>query len=429
MFRLLLRRDFGLLWLGGLVSIAGDWALDSALPYFVYQRTGSTLATAGMVAAELGPGIVLGSLAGVFVDRWDRKRLLVGANVLQVAAVSLLLLVPGGGSIGFAYVAAAAVSLVAAFSVPAENALLPTLVRDADLVPANSLNALNNRLGRLIGLPVGGAALGLLGLRGVVVIDAATFLAAAGLIALISPQRATERAVEAAEAATSAWVAFWRQWVAGLRIVRREGTIAVVFCVLGLMTFGGTMLDPLHPAWVRSVLDRGPGVYSLLLTTHAVMGIVGALVVGRFGGGVGPRTLMGWSSIFAGCILLLKFNVPVVALAFALTLPIGISSVASAVGVQTLVQRTIPDVYRGRVFGSLEASGALLSLLGAIVGGFLGGAIGIVAALDVAAGLTIVAGLVVLRAFPRSGTRRSPRAGACRPSLDRPPLERTSASP
>src|SRR5262249_23999073 len=104
------------------------------------------------------------------------------------------------------------------------------------------------------------------------------------------------------------------------------------------MTFGGTMIDPLHPAWVRSVLEQGPGVYSLWLTAHAVMGIVGAVVVGRFGGAAGPRTLMGWSSIFAGCILALKFNVPVLAPAFALTLPIGISSVASAVGVQTLVQ-------------------------------------------------------------------------------------------
>jgi MFS family permease len=407
--RLLRRRDFGLLWVGGLVSIAGDWVLNAALPYFVYARTGSTLATAGMVAAELAPGIFLGSVAGVFVDRWDRKRLLVVANVLQAAAVALLLLVPGGGWIGFAYVTAAAVSLVSSFSVPAESALLPTLVTDEELVPANALNALNNRLGRLIGLPIGGAVLGLAGLRGVVLVDMASFAGAAVLISLISSQRVAERALEVAEAAVTAWAAFWRQWLEGLRIIRRERAVALVFFVLGLMTFGGTMLDPLDPAWVRSILDQGPGVYSLLLTAHAVTGIVGALVVGRFGDRLTPRTQMGWGSIAAGTVLLVKYNTPVLPLAFALTLPIGITSVASAVGAQTVVQRTIPDAYRGRVFGSLGATGALLSLLGAVVGGFLGGAVGIVPGLDVAAALTILAGAVVLRAF------RPATAGTCTP--------------
>jgi len=82
MLAVLRRRDFGLLWLGGLISVAGDWVLYAALPYFVYARTGSTVATAGMIVAELAPGVVLGSIAGVFVDRWNRKRVLVVANVL-----------------------------------------------------------------------------------------------------------------------------------------------------------------------------------------------------------------------------------------------------------------------------------------------------------------------------------------------------------
>src|SRR5215218_7113094 len=189
MLALLRRRDFGLLWLGGLVSIAGDWVLRAALPYFVYERTGSTVATAGMIAAELAPGILVGSVAGVFVDRWHRKRVLVLGNLLQAAAVALLLLVPDGGWLGFVYVAAVAQAMVAAFSVPAESALLPTLVGDEDLVIANSLNALNNRIGRLVGLPLGGTLLAVLGLRGVVVADCATFFAAAALIAAISVPR------------------------------------------------------------------------------------------------------------------------------------------------------------------------------------------------------------------------------------------------
>jgi MFS family permease len=128
MLAVLLRRDFALLWAGGFASIAGDWVLNAALPFFVYERTGSTIATAGMIVAELAPGVVMGSISGVFVDRWDRKHVLVVSNVLQAATVGALLLVARPELLWLVYAVAAVQSLIASFSVPAEGALLPTLV-------------------------------------------------------------------------------------------------------------------------------------------------------------------------------------------------------------------------------------------------------------------------------------------------------------
>jgi predicted MFS family arabinose efflux permease len=388
------RRDFGLLWLAGLVSVAGDWVLYAALPFFVYERTGSTIATAGMIAAELTPGVLLGSVAGVFVDRWDRKRLLVAANLLQAAVVALLLLAPHGW-LWVVYAVAAVQSSVAAFSVPAESALLPSLVGDADLVAANALNALNNRLARLVGVPVGGTLLGLVGLESVVLVDSATFVLAALIIAPIATPR---RRPALAETAHSAWAKFWREWHEGLAIVRHN-RIAVIFGVLGLMTFGGTMLDPLQVAWVRDTLGRGPQVLAWLTTAHAAAGIAGTLVVGRFGARVAPRTLVGWSGLAAGAFLAVKFNLPSVPLALALSALGGVTAVISSVGVETLVQRGVPDAQRGRVFGALGASGALLSLAGATTGGALAEVVGTTTMLNVAAALIVLAGLVVLWAF------------------------------
>ncbi|MBA3310896.1 MAG: MFS transporter [Nocardioidaceae bacterium] len=400
------RRDFSLLWFGGLVSIAGDWVLYAALPYFVYAETGSTVATAGMIAAELAPGVLLGSVAGVFVDRWDRKRVLVGSNLLQAGVVALLLLVPLGGWLWLVYAVAAAQSAVAAFSMPAEGALIPALVEDKDLVAANALNALNNRLARLIGIPVGGTLLGVFGLQPVVAVDCATFVVAALLIAPIAtPGAARASPAEddpTAAVAKSAWASFWEDWLGGLRLVRRERMIALIFVVLGLMTFGGTMLDPLDVAWVRDVLGEGPQVYAWLITAHAASGIVGTLLVGQYGGTLSPRHLIGCSSVAAGAALAVKYNVPVLPLAVALSVFTGATSVVSSVGVETLVQRGVPDEYRGRVFGSLGASGALLSLSGAGVGGLLAEVVGIVTMLSVAAGLTVLAGLVVLVALAGS---------------------------
>jgi predicted MFS family arabinose efflux permease len=387
---LLRQRNFALLWFGGLISVAGDWVLYAALPFFVYERTRSTIATAGMIAAELGPSILVGSFAGVYVDRLDRRRLLVVTNVLQALTVSTLFVVARGGPLWVVYTVAAGQSVLASFSQPAESALLPSLVGPDVLLAANSLTALSNRTARLVGVPLGGVLLGLLGLEPVVVADALSFLAAATLVAAVvaPPRMRTEEASS-----------FSGEWRAGLRLIRRERAIAVLFAVLGLMTFGGTMLDPLYVAWVRDALHRGPQVYALLLTAHSVAGIVGSLAVGASGARFTPRLLVGWTSFGAGAALIVKFDVPTVELAFALSLLGGATSVVSSVSIETLAQRTVHEDFRGRVFAALGASGALFSLAGAVVGGVAARAVGVTAMLNVAAGLVILAGAVVLRAL------------------------------
>jgi MFS family permease len=165
------------------------------------------------------------------------------------------------------------------------------------------------------------------------------------------------------------------------------------------MTFGGTMLDPLYAAWVHDVLGRGPEVYGLLLTVHSATGIVGTLLVGRYGGRVSARRLIGWGSLVAGASTALKYNVPTVPVALSTTAVSGVTSVASSVGVETLAMQTVPERFRGRVFASLQATTFLLSLLGALTAGALAEVVGIVPMLNVATALIVLAGLVVLRAF------------------------------
>ena len=215
MLKVLLRRDFALLWTGGLVSIAGDWVLNAALPFFVYERTGSTIATAGMIVAEFAPGVVMGSIAGVFVDRWDRKYVLVVSNVLQAATAAALLLVTRPELLWVVYTVAAVI-VVTSFSVPAE-ARSCRAVRDADLVPANALNALNNRIGRLVGAPVGGLLLASGGLHGVVVVDCVSFLLAAALVAPIrAPRRVAAEGGADVALAASAGAVFVHEWREGM---------------------------------------------------------------------------------------------------------------------------------------------------------------------------------------------------------------------
>ena len=142
MLSVLRKRDFALLWWGGLVSMLGNWLLSVALPIYVYQSTGSTLATATMFIAGAVPRVLFGTVAGVFVDRLERKRTMVVCNVLLALTLAPLLLVEASGAGWLIYVVAFVQSSVAQFFAPAENALLPTLVNKEHLASANALNAL-----------------------------------------------------------------------------------------------------------------------------------------------------------------------------------------------------------------------------------------------------------------------------------------------
>ena len=147
------------------------------------------------------------------------------------------------------------------------------------------------------------------------------------------------------------------------------------------------------------MLEEGPQVFAWILTVHAASGILGTLAVGRLGGRVAPRVLIGWGSLVAGAALALRYNLPSVPLALAMSAVAGVTSVASSIGVETLAMQSVRDEFRGRVFGSLGATLGLLSLAGAATAGLLAEVVGIVPMLNVATALTALAGLVVLRAY------------------------------
>ncbi len=206
MLTVLRQRNFALVWVAGLISLTGDWLLSVALPLVVYELTGSTLATAATVATRVLPRLLLGSVAGVFVDRWDRRRTMIAANLLLGLCLLPLLLVRSADWLWLLYLVSFVQAILAQFLAPAENALLPLLVAEADLVPANALNGLNNNLARLVGPPLGGLVVAAWGLGGAALLDAASFLVAAGLVALVrAPGGAPRAATPGAGAAAGAF--------------------------------------------------------------------------------------------------------------------------------------------------------------------------------------------------------------------------------
>lgn len=179
-------RDYRLVATGQLLSSLGDWLLLVAAPYYVLRLTGSTLATGLSMGAETLPALALGPVAGVFADRWDRRRTMLAADLLRAASVALMLLVHHPDQVWLIYLALVAEASFGQFFNPAQQALIPALVgRGPQLSAANSLAALIGGTVRLLGGPLGGALYALTGFAPVVALDAGSYLASALLITAI----------------------------------------------------------------------------------------------------------------------------------------------------------------------------------------------------------------------------------------------------
>jgi MFS family permease len=391
--------------------MTGDWMLLVALPIYVYQATGSALATGAMFAAGLVPNVLFGSVAGVFVDRWDRKRTLVFGNTLLALSVLPLLVVPQTGWLWVVYAVAFVQSCFGVFNEPAENSLLPALVGDERLVSANSLNATNNNLARLAGPALAGLVVGWFGLVGVVVVDAASYLVSAALVSLISARSAPERPEEAPPAdaggAAAAFSGVWREWAEGLRLVGTGRVLLTVFGVGAVTGLGEGVFLALFPPFVRVALGGGALELGWLMSAQAVGGVLGGLVVGAAAARLSPPRLLGSGAVLFGLIDLAIFVYPSfvqsIAVGLALFVLVGVPAAGMLAGLQTLLQTSAKDHLRGRVFGALGTTQALLMLAGTLLGGALGDAVGIVPVLVVQGGAYVAAGILVLVLLAHDG--------------------------
>lgn len=393
MSRLLRQRDFRLLWAGALISMMGDWMLMTALPIYVYQLTGSALATSITFAASTVPGLALSSIAGVFVDRWDRRRVMIVCNVLSALALLPLLAVRSPGQVWIAYAVAFAQSCIARFFRPAENALLPLVVGADDLVAANALNALNDNLARLAGPPLGGLIAGMASLPGVVLADALSFALAGALLALVRPPAA--RISEETHPPSVG-----RELRAGLALAWRRPMVRLICAIGAICSIGEGIMSVMFILWVSKVLGGGAQEMGLFMAAQAVGGIVGGLLIGRVGQALGPVRLLWMSGVLFGAIDLLLFNYPRVAggiwPGLALIALVGVPAVGFFTAQTTLLQQHVPDAYRGRVFGAIGMLSATCYLISTLAAGLVGGGLEPMAVLTVQGAAYVAAGLLVL---------------------------------
>lgn len=409
-FALFRNRNFGLLWTAGLISMTGEWLLRVALPIYIYQLSGSAVATATAVGIRVAIGMIGAPIAGALVDRWDRRRVMVFANVLLAASLLPLLLVDSPDRLWIAYVAIAAQAMLAVFILPAEHSMLPRLVPEMDLPAANGLNALNNNLARLIGPALGAIVAVTMGIEGAVLLDSAAILIAAGLAALIT---GTYRA-EAAEDRH-----LIREIGQGLDAVRHSRVLLALFAVVMVTAIGEGIMGSLLAVFVIDALLGGETTIGLLMSAQAVGGIIGGLLTGVVARRFKPHHLFAGGLVLFGVLDLVIFNYPrwiqSANPAVVIILFVGIPAAIMTAAAFTMLQSAVADHLRARVFSVILVVESLGGLIGATLAGTLTDRYGVINVLTGQGAAYVIAALVFILVLGRRGTAPEPQPSRLQP--------------
>ena len=396
--RLALNGSFTALWAGQLVSIFGDRIHQAALATAVLVVTGSPLATTLVFVAGTLPNLVFGPIAGTLVDRWDHKEVLVVSDLLRAATV-LLLPIAIVSNVVLVYPLVFLMATISVFFRPARVAILPRLVRGDELLTANSAMWVGETLGDVIGWPLAGLFLVILGpaLPVAFWLDAVTYGASALLLSTIVV-RALDRSSRSGNATGDEAAGLVNELKAGWRFLRNEpvllaNTIQAIFAQLTVGVLFGLTAVYAEEVFGRIGFDF-EAVYAFIEGAQASGNLVGGFVVGLIAARIakGRMVIVGYAAF--GLLTTWMAFTQNIALVLAIGFGIGVANMVFIIPSQTLFQERTPQHLIGRVIGFRFAlvGGAMTLSIG--LGGVLAEVVGSVPVIAVFGMVSMAAGLV-----------------------------------
>jgi MFS family permease len=369
MLAILRQRNFFLLWSGFLISSLGDWLLITALPFYIYGRTGSAFATGALYIAETLPILFFSTLAGVLVDRWNRRHVLLFSHILSAALLLFLLPAQSPTNLWLVYIVACAESILAQFTFSASSALVPHLVTNNQLTAANAANSFSQEIARLLGPALGGLLLGFFGFASVILIDSFSFCCCTLLIWFIAlpiqkmhvhPTLITSSLAEIHTAKRSNIPNEWRK---GLLLLREKRFIAALFLVANISMLGEGFGRVIFVPFLRNIIHLNALEFGWVVTIQGVGGVIGALCHDRLRKSIPTTLLIAVSGLLLGIFNLMIVLFPSFSLLLMIYFCGGGPVVFFFIGIVTLLQQSTPDSYRGRIFGLYSTLNTVLLLI------------------------------------------------------------------
>jgi DHA3 family macrolide efflux protein-like MFS transporter len=392
------------------VSQVGDYfailALMVVVAGFTENNAQVTTYVSGLMIALTLPRLLFGVLAGVFVDRWDRRRTMIVSDLVR--SVVTLLMIPAflTKNLWAIYVLAFTMSTFATLFNPAKGALLPLLVSKEQLVSANSLSQTSMMMAGFVGPALAGPIFAVFGPWVAFVFDSFSFLVSAVAIWAIRMPKA-EPAVEQTttdETEVSPLRRVWQELIEGLRALFLNRVMAVVSLVFAVTMLGVGALNVLWVAFLRvnfgfetGELAWRIGVIDIVFSAGMV---IASIAVGNFMSHIAPKWFIVWGLIFGGAFIAPLGYLSNYWILVALCLIVGASIAPTNTGTATLTQIVVPNHQLGRVGGGIGTIVDTASLVSMSLAGVLAATLGIAATFLLAGLLCIVGGAIAWLFIP-----------------------------
>jgi MFS family permease len=339
--------QFRLLWISSVCFFGGVWTQTMILGWMVFELTGSAFMLAMFTTFRFAP-LLLGPFWGMLSDRFDRRRLVILANVLALAAIAAVAAIAFAGAAGVGVLMAAGLvlGLAQAPAQPARAALVFDLVGRENLSNANALNALAMSSSQMVGPAIGGALIGVLGAPAALALSSAWYGIALVALWLMG---ATTGGVAAHHESP------WRMIVGGFAAIGRN---RVALSVMLITLFANMLLWPVFqsfmPVFAERILGMDAAGLGMMLTCAGLGGMVGSLTIAMLGEVRGQGTIFAWATVSWGVLWALFALSREPWLSFLLLCGIGLASAPFIVYQTTLLLMVTPSRVQGRAMGVQE---------------------------------------------------------------------------
>lgn len=356
-------RNFLLLWLGQLVSQLGDRVHALALIWWVLEETGSAALMGTVLIAATVPAVVLGPFGGGYVDRWNRKAVIVGMDFVRglVVVWIAVLAIRGTLEIWQLLVGTAAMAVASVLFGPAVNATIPNLVRRSEITRANSLSQMVAQGTGIAGPALGGILVAIWGVGGVFLLNGLSFIAS-GVSELFISMPTIERG-----AAQRKHIVV--ELADGFSFVRNQPTIFGILKTAAVLNFFTAPLAILLPIVARDYLGRGAEAFGFIMAAFSVGFLAASAVLAAIRDVKRKHSFIILGvSLAGGCLIAMGVFVTYPSY-ITLMATIGVLLGLANILIMSYFQTVVPDELRGRVFGfMMTLSGGLQPLAFGVVG-------------------------------------------------------------
>ena len=341
-------KNFGFLWAGHLIYHAGDAIYMIALPWLMLELTGSKILTSHVAMAAYLPAVLFGLVAGVLIDRYNRKWIMIFSDILRFLLVAIVPL-----ALIFDFITPMLIGVItfllstfATFFYPARDSLIPYIVTPEELPAANSAISISGQMSHLMGPLFAGLGISFFGLTHLFTADAISFLFSIVLISFIVIPFKKNRSYKHSTK--------FQGIIEGLRYVYGHKGLRLLLLLTfinNIFIMGPAIIG--IPVFVREILSADFGVYAQLETSMAAGMIIGSIIFWKAVKRINPISILLFGIVMDGITYTFLYFVNSSFLATLILLIHGIGIPLITVSRTTIIQAVVPDEFRGRLFSMI----------------------------------------------------------------------------